>query len=185
MWDIKLCGTLGRKLVDGEDKVKIFGEEFTVLARIEYIEGFSGHADQEWLLNFIYSFYEKPKHIFLVHGEPEGQVVLKQKIFEDTNIAVIIPGFGETYALDGENVKIEGIIETPAKYRPIRLELIERLSTLKEEIEDMNVLIKTEVLNSEKAKDEDIVSINNKIKEIEKLIVQTIEIGETNGKQVF
>lgn len=48
-------------------------------ARIEYIEGYSGHADQQWLLNFIYSFIKKPKHIFLVHGEPNGQLVLKIK----------------------------------------------------------------------------------------------------------
>ncbi len=49
-------GTLGRKIVEGAKKVKIFGEEIAVNARIEYIEGFSGHADQEWLMNFIYSF---------------------------------------------------------------------------------------------------------------------------------
>lgn len=49
-------GTLGRTIVDGAKRVKIFGEEFSVNARIEYIEGYSGHADQQWLLNFIYSF---------------------------------------------------------------------------------------------------------------------------------
>ena len=65
-------GTLGAKIVGGEKKVKIFGEEVAVNARIEYIEGYSGHADQEWLLNFIYSFIHKPKHIFLIHGEPEN-----------------------------------------------------------------------------------------------------------------
>ena len=77
-------GTLGRSIVDGAKKVKIFGEEIAVNARIEYIEGYSGHADQEWLMNFIYSFITKPKHIFLVHGEPEGQIVLKQKIKDET-----------------------------------------------------------------------------------------------------
>ena len=46
--------------------MKIFGEDVAVNARIEYIEGYSGHADQEWLLNFVYSFIRKPKHIFLV-----------------------------------------------------------------------------------------------------------------------
>ena len=49
-------GTLGRKIVDGAKTVKIFGEDIAVNARIEYIEAYSGHADQEWLLNFIYSF---------------------------------------------------------------------------------------------------------------------------------
>jgi len=46
-------GTLGRKLIDGAKKVKIFGEEISVNARIEMIEGFSGHADKEGLLNWI------------------------------------------------------------------------------------------------------------------------------------
>lgn len=53
-------GTLGRKIVDGAKTVKIFGEEIAVNARIEYIEGYSGHADQEWLMNFIYSYAIKP-----------------------------------------------------------------------------------------------------------------------------
>ena len=73
-------GTLGRKIVEGAKKVTIFGEEIAINARIEYIEGYSGHADQEWLMNFVYSFIKKPKHIFLVHGEAEGQLVLKEKL---------------------------------------------------------------------------------------------------------
>ena len=52
-------GTLGDKIVSGEKNVKIFGEEIAVNARIEYIEGYSGHADQEWLLNFVYSFIKR------------------------------------------------------------------------------------------------------------------------------
>ena len=97
-------GTLGRSIVDGAKKVKIFGEEISVEARIEYIEGYSGHADQEWLLNFVYSFINRPKHIFLVHGEEEGQEVLKEKIEETAEIPVTIPSFGEKYCL--ENVQI-------------------------------------------------------------------------------
>ena len=58
-------GTLGRKIVEGAKKIKIFGEEVAVNAKIEYIEGYSGHADQEWLLNFIYSFINKPKQIIV------------------------------------------------------------------------------------------------------------------------
>ena len=75
-------GTLGRKIVDGAKTVKIFGEEIAVNARIEYIEGYSGHADQEWLMNFIYSYAIKPKHIFLVHGEAEGQIILSRDLYK-------------------------------------------------------------------------------------------------------
>ncbi len=121
-------GTLGRRIVDGEKSIKIFGDEVSVNARIEYIEGFSGHADQTWLLNFISSFYTKPRHIFLVHGEEEGQEVLKEKIEEQSDIGVTIPSFGETYTLD-ESLSVEKTYELPKKYRPLRLEVIERINT--------------------------------------------------------
>lgn len=166
-------GTLGRRIVDGEKKVKIFGEEMSVNARIEYIEGYSGHADQEWLLNFVYSFYTKPKHIFLVHGEEEGQEVLKDKIEENTGISVTIPSFGETYTLD-DSLFVEKTYELPKKYRPIRLEIIDRIETLKEEIEDMADIVKNEKL-SENVRDEEIISLNNKIKELEQKIVEIIQ----------
>lgn len=90
-------GTLGRKIVEGAKKVKIFGEEIAVNARIEYIEGYSGHADQEWLLNFIYSFIHKPKQVILVHGERAAQEELRAKILEETKIPVTIPKYGEIY----------------------------------------------------------------------------------------
>ena len=166
-------GTLGRKIVDGAEKVKIFGEDISVNARVEYIEGYSGHADQEWLLNFIYSFYTKPKHIFLVHGEEEGQEVLKEKILENTQIPVIIPEFGQTFTLD-DKLEVENTYELPKKYVPLRLEVIERIKTLKEEIEDMEEIVRTEML-SENVKDEEILKLNDKIKELEKQIVKIIE----------
>ena len=166
-------GTLGRKIVDGEKRVKIFGEEISVNARIEYIEGYSGHADQEWLLNFIYSFYAKPKHIFLVHGEEEGQEVLKSKIIENTNIPVTIPDFGETYTLD-ENMLVEKTVDLPRKYRPLRLEVIERIKTLQEEIIDMQDIVIKEKL-AENISDEQIEVLNNQIKELEKQIIKIIE----------
>ena len=167
-------GTLGRKIVDGAEKVKIFGEEIAINARIEYIEGYSGHADQEGLLNFIYSFFRKPKHIFLVHGEEESQYILKQKIIENTEIPVTIPEFGITYTLDENNLHAEQQYKLPNKYRPLRLELIDRIETLKEEVEDMGVILKEEKMG-ENTKDEELETINQKIKELEKMIINIIE----------
>ena len=168
-------GTLGRKIVEGAEKVKIFGEEIAVHARVEYIEGYSGHADQEWLLNFIYSFIKKPKHIFLVHGEEESQQVLKQKILETTQIPVTIPEFGATYTLElDKEIEQEQTYALPNVYRPLRLELIERIETLKEEVEDMgNILIEGKM--GEDTKDEELEAINQKIKQLEKMIVSIIE----------
>ena len=165
-------GTLGAKIVGGEKKVKIFGEEVAVNARIEYIEGYSGHADQEWLLNFVYSFLNKPKHIFLVHGEPEGQKILKDKILETTNIPVTIPDYGEEYELD-EKIKITSKVDRFEKPKYLKLEVIDRLATLKEEIEEMEDIIKDDLFNTDK-KDEEIQEINERIKELERQIVKII-----------
>ena len=168
-------GTLGRKLVDGEKTVKIFGEEIAVNARIEYIEGYSGHADQEWLLNFVYSFIRKPKTIFLVHGEPEGQIILKQKIQGTTEIPVIIPEYGEEYELD-EKVqrlgRMKGVKARQKEY--LRLEVLARMQTLKEELEDMSSIVQEEML-VEDAKDEQIEILNNRIKELEQQILKIVE----------
>ena len=165
-------GTLGAKIVNGEKTVKIFGEEIAVNARIEYIEGYSGHADQEWLLNFIYSFITKPKLIFLVHGEPEGQKILKEKILETTNIPVTIPDFGEKYKLD-DRITMQEKITAKEKERYLRLEVLDRLATLKEEIEEMTQMIKEDVIDEDK-EDEEIYTINERIKELERQIVKII-----------
>lgn len=165
-------GTLGRSIVDGAKKVKIFGEEIAVNARIEYIEGYSGHADQEWLMNFIYSFIRKPKHIFLVHGEPEGQIALKQKILEETKIPVTIPEFGEVYELN-ENIKVTDRLEQKEEYKYIRLQILQKLDNLEDEINEMKSIVKSEKL-SEDTSDEEIYKLKEKIRALENQIVNII-----------
>ncbi len=165
-------GTLGYQIVNGAKKVTIFGEEFAVNARIEYIEGYSGHADQEWLMNFIYSFLTKPKHIFLVHGEEESQDVLRDKILEETGIGVSIPEYGECYELD-DNLKVENKVRLK-KSISLKSEVLERLERLTDEIDDMQAAVKEDVKDSD-LRDEDIFRINEKIKELEKQILNVIE----------
>lgn len=165
-------GTLGYSIVNGADKVKIFGEEIAINARVEYLEGYSGHADQDGLMNFIYSFIKKPKQIFLVHGEEESQDVLKEKIEEDTKLPVIIAEFGETYELNDE-VKLTRKIERKLPVTK-RTEVLNRLEKLKEEIFDMETYVK-EDMNNKDLKDEDIFRINEKIKDLEKQILNVIE----------
>lgn len=166
-------GTLGRRIVEGEKKVKIFGEEIAVNARIEYIEGYSGHADQEWLLNFIYSFITKPKHIFLVHGEPEGQEILKDKILETVEIPVTIPEYGQCYTLD-EDLTMEQAVEPVTKVTIEKSDVLDKIKTLKEELEDMEVIVKEEYLG-EQADDDSISRLKLRLKEIEEQIVRIVE----------
>ncbi|MGN1269684.1 MAG: MBL fold metallo-hydrolase RNA specificity domain-containing protein [Clostridia bacterium] len=166
-------GTLGRRIVDGEKNVKIFGEEIAVNARIEYIEGYSGHADQEWLLNFIYSFITKPKHIFLVHGEPTGQEILKNKIIDEVGLGVTIPEYGQTYTLD-ENLTMEQTIQPIAKNTLEKRDIIYKIKVLKEELNDMETIIKEEYLGKD-SKNEEISLLKLRLNQIEEQIVRIVE----------
>ena len=164
-------GTLGRAIVEGAKKVKIFGEEIAVNARIEYIEGYSGHADQEWLLNFVYSFINKPKHIFLVHGEIEGQEVLKQKIEETTNIPVTIPSFGESYELE----EVPQLLEREEKFVNYdhifaRMDILNQINELNDQIETVEETIKADINTN----DLDIENLSIRIMEIQKQIKSLI-----------
>ena len=166
-------GTLGYSIVNGAKKVKIFGEEIAVNARIEYLEGYSGHADQDGLMNFIYSFREKPKQIFLVHGDEDAQVVLKEKIEQEAELPVMIADFGETYELNKEKVKLTAKSERKLPVNK-RKEVLNRLEKLREEIFDMEACVK-EDMDNRNLKDEDIFRINEKIKDLEKQILSVIE----------
>lgn len=64
-------GTLGRSLLEGASEVKLFGESIDVRAHIELIDGISGHADRNGLLEWIGAFEQKPEHVFMVHGEDQ------------------------------------------------------------------------------------------------------------------
>lgn len=168
------AGTLGRKIVEGAKKVKIFGEEIAVNARIEYIEGFSGHADQEWLLNFVYSFINKPKHIILVHGEKDAQKELKDRILEETKIPVTIPKYGEVYKIEDEKVYLTGRLELESVKRTQKVEIINKVKMLRDEMTDMEDILKNEILKDDASEDE-INRITLQLKEIEKIIVNIIE----------
>ena len=165
-------GTLGYQIVNGAKTVKIFGEEFAVNARVEYIEGYSGHADQEGLMDFIYSFIKKPKNIFLVHGEEESQEVLRDKIEQETNIPVIVPDFGETYDIE-DTIEMTNKIERKVS-RTMKAEILERLEKLKSEMKDMDEYVRKDV-DDDNLRDEDIFRINEKIKDLEKQILNVIE----------
>ncbi|MDE7252013.1 MAG: MBL fold metallo-hydrolase [Acetatifactor sp.] len=62
-------GTLGRSIVEGAKEVKLFGEPIQVRAKIRQLVGMSGHADKNGLIEWINAFEEKPKKVFVVHGE--------------------------------------------------------------------------------------------------------------------
>ena len=92
-------GTLGRALVDGAKTVRIFGEEIAVKARVEMIEGFSGHADRDGLLEWVAAMKQKPKRIMLVHGEPAVIASFQKTIRHQLGIPAVAAQYNETLEL--------------------------------------------------------------------------------------
>ena len=72
--------TLGRRLADREDRIRIFGETYPVKAEIVTIGGLSAHAGQDGLAEYALRVKNSAKKVFLVHGEPRGALPLKEKI---------------------------------------------------------------------------------------------------------
>lgn len=99
-------GSLGRILLDGAKKVKLLGEEINVALEIYDIEGFSGHADQNVLLNWISQFKIKPKKIFIVHGEEKPASTLANLITERFNIEAIIPNIGDKFNIKKNDIEL-------------------------------------------------------------------------------
>jgi len=88
------AGTLGRRLVDGVQKVKLLGSEVAVKASIHTLGGFSAHAGQTQLLDWAAAFRDRPA-FHLVHGEPEAQQALAEALKQRLGIEANIPGPGD------------------------------------------------------------------------------------------
>lgn len=91
--------SLGRRILEGAKTVKLLGEEINVQSSIYSIQGFSGHADQQGLLDWVAGFKKKPAKIFLTHGEDEAITELSRLITEKFGIPNEIPKLGQTIEL--------------------------------------------------------------------------------------
>ena len=92
-------GTLGRALVDGASRVRIFGKEVEVRAQIHTIGGLSAHADQRDLRYWLRGFGMGVKKVFLVHGDEEVMNNFAENIKEELHLEPHIPEVGETVTL--------------------------------------------------------------------------------------
>ena len=87
-------GTLGRRLVDGEKQVRLFGEDIRVRASIHTIGGLSAHADQAALLNWLKGFEKAPQRSFVVHGEAATACGFADRLADELGWNVEAPGPG-------------------------------------------------------------------------------------------
>lgn len=115
------AGTLGRKLVEGADSVKLFGENIEVNARIASLIGISGHADMKGLLNWIDRFQKKPTHIFVVHGDDTVTEEFAKTITDTLGIPAFAPFSGGCIDLATDTILTPGIkLPKKAVVKPAR-----------------------------------------------------------------
>ena len=92
--------TLARKIMDGAEAVNILGNSYKVKSKIKKMDYFSAHADQKGLLDYLkFSPPNKLKNIFLVHGEEEQALPLKEKIISKGYHSVYFPRKGDIFEL--------------------------------------------------------------------------------------
>lgn len=91
--------TRGRRLLDGDSSLRIYGDEVPVRAKVYPIEGLSAHADQEELMDWAEGFTEKPKYTFVVHGEPKSAEALAYKLKEELGWNTLLPNYLESFVL--------------------------------------------------------------------------------------
>jgi metallo-beta-lactamase family protein len=92
-------GSLGRRILEGVKTVKIFGEEIPVKCRVKAIAGYSAHADQNRLLDWLRPMKLSLKKVFLVQGEEDQMLPLAQKIRDELAVETVIPSLGEEVVL--------------------------------------------------------------------------------------
>ncbi len=92
-------GTLGRTIIDGAKEVRLFGETIEIRADIRKLVGISGHADREGLLEWIGAFKNRPKKVFVVHGEDSVAEAFTQTLIDECDLDAYAPYSGTKYDL--------------------------------------------------------------------------------------
>jgi len=157
-------GTIGRALVEGAKRVKLFGEEVAVHADIRVLGAVSGHADNEGLMRWIGSFDRKPKVVFVTHGDEAVAQTFAARLREEKGLVAEVPYNGEIWALPEARMVQEGSRErAPSRaerraeaQRPSERESLSpdrraALSRLTEAGDRLNALIRRSDLLSNKA----------------------------------
>lgn len=107
-------GTLGRKLIEGAQYVKLFSEEIKVNAGIRVMDGISGHADRDILLSWLRGMKERPRRVFVNHGEENSAVDFSEYVKDELGIPAVVPYSGAVYDVasgrcleEGNKVRLE------------------------------------------------------------------------------
>lgn len=92
-------GTAGRALLDGAQKIKLFGEDISVCAEITQLPGISAHGDSNFLMSWVHHFSPKPATVFVNHGDDENCSLLAARLTDEYGINAIAPYSGSVFDL--------------------------------------------------------------------------------------
>lgn len=112
-------GTLGRAILEGTERVKLFGDEIQVCAVIEQLEGISSHADRDMMINWLDSFPKKPKTVFVNHGNDTVCDEFAYTVRQRLGIEAIAPYSGGKYDLISGVCLEEGVTQRILKNPPV------------------------------------------------------------------
>ena len=169
-------GTLGKLLVEGGKDVVLFGEEIHVNAEIYNLEGFSGHADQDGLFSWLAGFRQKPKQIFLVHGEEDSKKDFGKLISDKLGYDPVVVLGNSEFELDMNTAKILNFEEAEeAAVEDEEIQAVRRqISDIHNDIE--SILYNTDLAMGRNISQDKLVKINNIVQELAKA---TMVLGST------
>lgn len=162
------AGTLGRSIVEGAEEVAIFGEPVKVRAEIYNLEGFSGHADKDGLMEWLRGFQKKPHDIFLVHGEEDSKrgfaEAVKKELGWDCTVVEAVSEFllAKETVLTAKNVSAEEELANAEQIVKVRT----RIADIHDGLE--RILYNTQLAMGEGISPERMIGINNIVLELEK-----------------
>ena len=155
-------GTLGRRLVDGAQQVRVYGQDVRVNAQIHTLGGFSAHADRNGLLDWLGNIHNPDVKVFVVHGEETSSLSFADEVKRKYGFAAYVPHWGEIVDLetmrssvasygkaepfDEVDRELEGLTETLAiltgKYKKAREDNMKvDVKQLREDITDIKEMI--------------------------------------------
>ena len=159
-------GTLGRMLIEGAKEVKLFGETISVKAEIHNLEGFSGHADQKGLMDWLSGFRQEPEQIFLVHGELESKKDFARLVGDKLGFHPVVITENSEFELEtGQLLSRDQVIMDVMDDEGIE-ELKDKIGVIKSELD--SVLSSTQGIIENKISAEKLQQINNIVLELEK-----------------
>ena len=120
-------GTPGRSILDGAESVKLFGEEIEVRAEICQLPGVSGHADDEGLMAWIKAMEEKPKMVFVTHGEDKVTEFFRDRLINELGLNAYAPFSGTRFDL------ASGTFEVEAEPVPVEKEEVQARQAIRQD----------------------------------------------------